>query len=269
MKYFYADLSPHDYGFFRIGGPGLANCLIIAARAYINSVDANGYMIRPTWERLGLGQWIRREKDKRFYYGLFKKNEIKDVVRDLFIRGFFRNVIKISGLGMYFADLLPRRNEILMWLNKIIESDVTVGIPADLSSAVAVHIRLGDYRPPYRVEVSWYCKAVRALMGKSKRFSKIMVFSDGSDSELTEILSMPNTERAFYGNALADLIAMSRCGCLIGSDSTFSGWSAFIGQMPCIFPHLHFNRPNEFLIDNNKCMILDPCQSIPDIFICD
>lgn len=37
FKYFYPALSDKDYGWFRISGPGLANCMFFAVNAYISS----------------------------------------------------------------------------------------------------------------------------------------------------------------------------------------------------------------------------------------
>ena len=43
-------------------------------------------------------------------------------------------------------------------------------------------------------------------------------------------------------NAMADIYAISRCRYLIGSDSTFSGWGAFLGQVPCVFFRKHYGK---------------------------
>ena len=34
--YYYPKLSNRDYGWFRVGGPGLANCLFFAVNAYVH-----------------------------------------------------------------------------------------------------------------------------------------------------------------------------------------------------------------------------------------
>ena len=88
-------------------------------------------------------------------------------------------------------------------------------------------------------------------IGMSQRLS-VKVFSDGADDELADLLVIPGVERADYGNALADMVAISRCRCLIGSDSTFSGWGAFLGDVPCMFAHLHYGRP---LFDPGKVLV--------------
>lgn len=41
-KYFYPRLSTTDYGIFRVGGPGLANCMFFAARAYVAAKKNGG-----------------------------------------------------------------------------------------------------------------------------------------------------------------------------------------------------------------------------------
>lgn len=40
-KYYYPALSNRDYGWFRVGGPGLANCMFFAANAYISACKSN------------------------------------------------------------------------------------------------------------------------------------------------------------------------------------------------------------------------------------
>ena len=71
-KYFYPALSNRDYGWFRIGGPGLANCMFFAVNAYISACKSNrvGY-IAPTWRKFSIGPILRKERDKRGYDSLF------------------------------------------------------------------------------------------------------------------------------------------------------------------------------------------------------
>ena len=54
------------------------------------------------------------------------------------------------------------------------------------------------------------------------------------------LLSLPNVERCFFGNAFADMWAISKCKFVIASDSTFSAWGAFLGQLPILFSKRHF-----------------------------
>ena len=54
------------------------------------------------------------------------------------------------------------------------------------------------------------------------------------------LLDIPNVERCFFGNAFADMWAISKSKFVIASDSTFSAWGAFLGQRPIIFSKRHF-----------------------------
>ena len=77
---------------------------------------------------------------------------------------------------------------------------------------------------------------------------EFFLFSDGSDEELEELLQLPKVSRLFTGSALGDILALSKCNAIIGSDSTFSGWGAFLGQVPVVFPKQHFGR----VLKNNE-----------------
>ena len=73
MKYYYPALSDKDLGWIRIGGPGLANCMFLAANAYISSIRGDGKLITPTWCKFSLGPILRKEHDKRVYNQLFNQ----------------------------------------------------------------------------------------------------------------------------------------------------------------------------------------------------
>ena len=66
LHYSYPKLSNLDYGWIRIGGPGLANCMFFAAKAYVYSRINKTEYIDPTWPKVSIGPCLRGEKDKRF-----------------------------------------------------------------------------------------------------------------------------------------------------------------------------------------------------------
>jgi len=74
---------------------------------------------------------------------------------------------------------------------------------------------------------------------------------------LKELITIPNVKRVFYGNAMADIWALSKCKIIIGSDSTFSGGGAYIGQKPIVFRKCHFGRVLN-LKQNGKIMFNVP-----------
>ena len=67
------------------------------------------------------------------------------------------------------------------------------------------------------------------------------------------LLSIPNVKRVYFGGAIQDIVAISKCYYLIGSDSSFSAWGAFLGQVPCIFYRLQFGP----VLNNSKLQIIE------------
>ena len=246
VKYIYPQLSltrSQDLGVFRLGGPGLANCLFVAARAYLRAKDLGCEMLRPTWERLSVGQVLRGERDKRFYCGLFKDEPLWRKLRQAWLIKFGTNVETVAGLGKYFEDILDRHDEVRTWLLEAAEPSAIEAVPADMHKSIAVHIRLGDFPESMRVPVAWYRAIIEQVRDAIGGNVDIQVFSDGRDEELQEVLNTPGARRVFYGNALADIVAISRCGMLIaGKYSTFSAWGAFLGKVPSIFSAIDYGR---------------------------
>jgi len=110
-------------------------------------------------------------------------------------------------------------------------------IGIDPAEAVAVHVRLGDYRRQVPIGVSeeggWvlprgYYQQALELVGRSRR---IALFSDEPD--LAEAYL---GRRADYvsrtGNARVDFCMMSSCARMIIANSTFSWWAAWLNPNP-------------------------------------
>lgn len=249
MKYIYPKLFAHvDLGFARIGGNGLANCLFVYARAICEAYRTGAKIISPTWERFSPSTYIRRERDKRHYTSLFRaKGEITGIKKLFLMRG--KNTKIITGLGNYFLDLMNDVEYCQKYIVDRINPNIRSSVDKfDFKHCVAVHVRLGDYPASLRTPISFYKRHIERVY-KEKSNSKFLIFSDGSDEELLELLHHPNVERVYFGSAIADIYAISKCCYLIGSDSTFSGRGAFLGQVPCVFYKKHYGR---VLLDPTK-----------------
>lgn len=264
-KFIYPQLSvrrSQDLAFFRLGGPGLANCLFVAARAHLRSKREGGEVLRPTWERFGLGQWIRHEKDKRLYYGLFKDEPFLQKVRRFLILRFCSGVVVEEGLAHFFEDLLDDYDDVVSWFYDNVEPSALSSVPQEMKKSIAVHIRLGDFPQSLRQPMSWYRELINCARSHAGRDLDVQIFSDGEDEELVDVLSIPGTRRVFYGNALADIVAISRCGLLIaGSYSTFATWGAFLGQVPCVLPSIDYGR---ILCDSSMDARIGSATQIPE-----
>jgi hypothetical protein len=63
---------------------------------------------------------------------------------------------------------------------------------------------------------------------------RIYIFSDGKIDELKPVLDL-GAELYSSGSDVLDLLKMASASLLVGSNSTFSRWAAFLGDMPSIW----------------------------------
>ena len=268
--YVFPKFSQGDNLGIRLGGPGLGNLFFPFARAVIYSHENNIPMINPTWPNIKIGPILRNERDKRFYLNLFKSAGIKGPQKyyllntigkiqesdEISLNNIDRNsIIVFSGLRNYFQDIKPHYTLVKEKILSIVKTKYLQNIDADYD-CIGIHLRLGDYSKERRNDLEWSLEVIRQ-MRKALGQKRVLLFSDERESELGEILNkINNVEVGFFGNAISDLVAMSRCRYLIASDSTFSAWAAYLGRMPVIFQKRHFGtvlyEKNEFelVLDN-------------------
>lgn len=243
-KYYYPVLSNKDFSWFRIGGPGLANCMFFAANAYVSAVIFGGKYVSPTWRKFSIGPILRGERDKRVYNSLFNDTGINGIRKAWIILTYKlfgrRDVEVYNKLGNFFQNLNKHVPLVQEYFDKILKSETISKVDAQqMKEMVAVHVRLGDYVPEMRVDINWYREVIENIM-KERPQQQFALFSDGSDEELKPLLVIPNVKRYFFGNAFADMWAISKSKFVIASDSTFSAWGAFLGQRPILFSKRHF-----------------------------
>lgn len=240
-------LGEKEFGLFRMGGAGLANCLFFVARGVVFAHKEGLELLRPTWERIGIGPIIRREKDKRFYFGMFRFLFSISTIYKIFklitgkhisiddYKGGRSGVVILSGWWNYFEEMATHWEIIREYFLRNINPIAIRDVPESFTNTIAVHVRLGDMPEEYRVPLSWTISALKKVL-QIRSDVKVKVFSDGADEDLAPLLEISGVERAFYGNALADMIAMSRMQLVIGTFSTFSWWGAYFSQIPYIAP---------------------------------
>ncbi|MDO4990725.1 MAG: alpha-1,2-fucosyltransferase [Eubacteriales bacterium] len=262
MTFIYPQFSDFELPGVRLAGPGLGNLLLIYFRAWLAAREHGYDFIWPTWPSIKPGAILRREKDKRFYGDLFRNRSgyTDGLKKQLLIhrRGAIRvnerdydfsqvgdgQVILYSYFHMDFQDLVPHADEIREEIVRNLSRKSARGLEGDMSRCVNIHVRLGDFgknqnalnagKDNMRIGIGWYAATVRklkAILGDGIVFN---IFSDGSDEELKELLAIDGTRRVFYGNSLADILALSRAPLMIASGSSFSLWARFLGQCSSI-----------------------------------
>lgn len=250
MKYVYPKLpAVYTNPYFRVGGNGLANCLFVYGKAIVEAHKHNATIIAPTWFNISVGPYLRRQKDKRHYLGqLTSENEINGLKRLFFLltgkrhsnnNDFDSGVLVVEGIYDFFKPLLAYQNVVRDYILKHINPSILREVNHyNFKNCIAAHVRLGDFPESRRVPISWYLTQIK----KHGNGKHVLLFSDGKNEELQQLMELPNVKRVQFGGAMQDIVAISRCEYVIGSDSSFSAWGAFLGQVPCAFYRLQFGK---------------------------
>ncbi len=271
MLYSYAQLSPNDFGLFRLSSLGLGNLLLPWARFIVASKKYNLKPIYPTWNQVRIGAILRGEIDKKFYHDLFcrphsqigslKKTFLLNTIRKITEKDFYETYVKddssfdediivvFEGMDIYnpFSAILPDHKLVFDELINITRCEHKNGLRFSFDRSISIHVRLGDFSIPkneavlksgaqnYRIPISWYVNQVKQLRQQVNRDVPVYIFSDGRNDELSELLSLPNCQRISFGSSIADILALSQSNILIASGSTFSMWASYLGRMPVIW----------------------------------
>jgi hypothetical protein len=256
--------SVYDLWFIRLSGAGIGNCFYSYFHSYILSRQHDATLIAPPWPSLKLGTYLRNEVSKRHYLNLFAAQpdelggveKFKRLVAHYRGRTFIdikpgvRPTISRDGLNFVrcknftFEGLHEHRDAIRSRLLAIAGATTQCAPAWGKGGYLGVHVRLGDFAPPQegradaivantRLPLTWYTSIIRAIKAKYPDMA-IRIFSDGREDELSALLDCGGV---LYrtGSDLGDLIALAGASVLIGSNSTYSKWAAFLGDMPSVW----------------------------------
>jgi len=245
MKYTFVSLGRLESIGVRLGGAGLGNILFPWATAIVYAKAHNLTRLQTTWKNLKIGTFLRKERDKRMYFDLFTGKDGVGGLKKFLLLNFTNKVKYFSSMDALFEPFKHDHNFVKTELLKIINPYHIEKAEEFNPNSVALHIRMGDFEEPeneqllrngawnYRLPLKWYIAMINKIRLKSNL--PIYIFSDATDKELEEILAFDNCKRAYFGSAISDMIALSRCKILVSSASTFSMWASFLGQMPTIW----------------------------------
>lgn len=239
------------YGYPKLMKAGIGNMLVPWAKCFIWCKDNNIPMIDPFWSKLRVGPYLRGERDKRNYQKLFVSNGICGLRRLYLLLTAKKQRAQTFALQspqahdaiVVFEDmsnfdiLIDRHQEIKLALQSITKAEY---LPSKASRPfIGIHVRQGDYlkfadmdSAPWlsRLPLEWYTAAlceIRKMLGFEL---EAVVFSDGADSELSSLITLPNVSRSPHSEAITDIFALSGAAIIIGSCSSFSMWGAYLAQ---------------------------------------
>jgi len=144
-----------------------------------------------------------------------------------------------------FTSLIPYREMIGQELRNITK-DKWLNLLKDIPDyPIGMNIRLGnDFRKAQskddfmnkgalKTPLSWFKESLLLIRQIKNSPVPAFIISDGTRSQLKELLALPNVHFIETSTAMTDLFALSRCRLLLGSGgSSFSAWASFLGKMP-------------------------------------
>lgn len=150
----------------------------------------------------------------------------------------------------YFAGLREQRTALRRRFFSVYRGNV----PPPMPPFVALHVRRGDFREtdsrPFaeqgltRTPLVYFRDIACQLRDAIGRPVPIRLFSDGLDSELADLLSLPDCTRYLGASDAEELVAMSQAGAVVASaSSTFPLWAGFLGDGVLIHHPDHFHQP--------------------------
>ena len=268
-------------------GTGLGNLLFPWARSVVASKKYGFKKIEPTWPQVKLGPVLRKEADFRFYNDLFLTpgesiNGIKKILilttkkkfneaviwnRPETLNKLEDGIFIFNGFRDYFKDISQDYQLVRRELLDITRDVHKTGLKYNFDNCVCLHIRRGDFKiEGWETSVKWFLWIMDEFKKEISPDLNLKIFSDGSDEELSAILKQKNTERLFFGSAVADLLAMSQSRVLVGSsNSTFSMWASYLGRMPTIWPGKNLFQSEHY--ENPDFVEVSYGKNIPPAFI--
>jgi hypothetical protein len=257
-----------DYGIIRIAGAGIGNCLHVYFHAVVLAKQAKARIIAPTWSSVKIGPLLRMERSLRRYGTMFRAHPdevhgpIKAVRLALLWPGHTCIQLGIGQSGSVgvapagltivratefsFEGLHQHRAMIRDRLLEILSAPPAVRPNWGAGDYAGVHVRLGDFVqvqaeqimtgrvPNMRISLAWYERVIRRVRSVFPDLP-IHIFSDGREKELAEILAVEGVSLRREPTDILDLLALAQAKLLVGSNSTFSRWAAFLGDMPSIW----------------------------------
>jgi len=287
MVYVYPQLSKNNFFVFRRCSTGLGNLLFCWARSIIFANKYNLKVISPTWFQLTFGPFIRFEKDKRSYLGLFKSHSDEIVfveklsvllkAKKITEKDFFENigfytkskekyVISFTEMGD-FNSIENKSSLISKYLKIITKNKHKKGLDFNFENSISIHVRKGDFLTTKQsTPDDFFIDIIAGIRKYIGGEIKVYIFTDASDKDCSKLLtSIPNSEKLSFGSSIADILALSNSNILIGSkNSTFSWWAGFIGQIPMIWPN--GTKIKIKTIENSKEVIVDNFEGLPVSF---
>jgi hypothetical protein len=223
-----------DLGWFRHEGRG-----VVPVRSYqLGALDLNARVTRVHPRALAAFESGRRRGLRRRKLEVIRQRDgdfgvdrrVLNASDDVLLIGYWQS-------EEYFADVAGAvRQELGIATRPVSAQYAVLDRLVDRSSAVAVHVRRGDYVSNPRTHAfhgvldrDYYRRALDYVRGR-RTATTLLGFSDDPDWVERELAADLGLTVVRGGDALQELRLMSRCAHHVVANSSFSWWGAWLGE---------------------------------------
>ena len=249
------------YVIVKLPRAGLANKLLIWARACVYAKQHNLKLTTINWTTIHIGPIIRMESSYRLYINYFKKDGIVSRM-NAWVHLLFRdsqieppinespenkNVVVFNRIlfWMHFFDAIRLERTYIksLFLSQLLSEKYRQVYERLPSPVIGIHIRRGDFRAMIPGEkfdrevvliqtpLTYFIEVVKRIRIESGSCLPVTIFSNGTDDELHEILSLESTQRYNGATDMEDLLALSKSKIVIPSpSSTFGLFAGYLSD---------------------------------------
>ena len=239
--------------------------MLVWARGFVFAYKNNLELFTSAWWGVQFGPWVRREKQKRLYWGYFKEDSLSTKFRYYLFRLVSDVVVEpklIDGISQkrrlyvfnnlidnddndYFKELKPYRQHIKSELYRRINPALLKQLEKYPKPTIGIHVRRGDFKHGSKVTpVSFFVNAINSVRSASGEMLPVTVFTDATKYEIKEILALPSVQVATPKQDILDILLLSKSDiCILSINSTFSLWAAFLNDGIILKHHEEWN-PN-------------------------
>ena len=259
-----------------VGKDGLGNALFPWAKAFIASSELNIPMLAPTWKTNPRG-YSRYFKSSRFQFWYqaalvrslpcftFREADFKETGEAGYASAIHvyaeqkglhsKSAYILFTEGMWGGFQMVCKAKPFVWAT-LYNTPYTLNNLYDCAKVIpnsqlniAVHIRLGDFKPPqvgvdYRglwntaLPLGWYmntCRSLKEALGAEN--VSFILMTDSLDERLSSFIDefQPITTTHQKNADCSDLLVMAHADLLICSMSSYSMWGAYLSDSPYIW----------------------------------
>ena len=225
---------------------GIGNKLSVWSRALVFSKHNNLELYTFGWVNFRPKNWLKFEFNKRFYFNDFRRLNIIELLS--IILKFIFSEVKFNpsldqlavpnSIYVYtkydhtFRDLKAHRQLIIDSFLSILSNHRLKEIEKLKHPLIGIHIRRDDFiKIGYDTPLSFYIQVLNQIRRITGISTPAIIYSDGLESELKDILSLPSVHLAIKKSDILDLFELSKSKILITSvGSSFSYWASFLSN---------------------------------------